>query len=67
MGTGRFTRKSTDREFFGLKFSGRHIFPVWRILAADNKLQRNSFEYAAFAILGLRFVSSFFVVRLFFY
>ncbi|GAA5859597.1 hypothetical protein JCM8547_006156 [Rhodosporidiobolus lusitaniae] len=56
--TGKFGNAQSDRWGFNqsttLKFSGREILPVWRILKADNKFQQNSFEHLVFHVLGLR-------------
>ncbi|KAI5480032.1 hypothetical protein MNV49_001997 [Pseudohyphozyma bogoriensis] len=55
---GKFGNKKTDRWGFNesttLNLTGRHVFPIWRILRADNRLQQYTFEHAAFHVLRQR-------------
>lgn len=52
--------KENDRWGFNesstLRFTGRHVLSIWRVVKVDNKLLQNSFEHVAFHILRQRCV-----------
>ncbi|SGY31587.1 BQ5605_C002g01244 [Microbotryum silenes-dioicae] len=59
--TGRHGNAQSDRWGFtqssALKFTGRHVLPIWRILSSDNRMQHAAFEHVVFQILKQRCVS----------
>ncbi|SCV68725.1 BQ2448_846 [Microbotryum intermedium] len=56
--TGRHGNAQSDRWGFqqssALKFTGRHVLPIWRILSSDNRMQHAAFEHVVFQVLKHR-------------